>query len=442
MSKKNYLLIILLVCALVVVGAWAVGVNMENEKLTKNIQMQYRSDYEEFIDDISHMKYALEKCTLSLDEGYVAKSLSDAVKYAASAKETLSHLPVSQVYASEIQTILSKGEQAALSALESYIDNRSFTETEKRNIRAVAVASRTFLENIDGFNEEIYKEGFRAVKNEEYYFSEDKDALSGKFSEISAELQDMPQINYDGKYSSHIDESQYKGISGEKTDKNSIMENIKNNIDPSWNVEYSSSVEGNLPMHHFTATDGNNKIHLRYSVTGGNLISAISENYPDQSKITIEEAFTKADEFVKSLGHENMKRVYHEKYSNILCVTYAYFHNGIKCLSDTLTVQVSMKDGKILGYEAETYYKNHYDRSDKTPSVSVESAEKLIGEDMNVEEATLCYLPTEGGNENLCYEFLLEKNGERYLIYIDAEDFIQREMLRVASDENTFRVNR
>ena len=386
------------------------------------------------------MSDSLEKCSLSKDDKYIAGRLSDAIKHASSAKEILSHLPVSQIYAGKVQSILSKGEQSAKAALGSFISEGVFTENERNTIRIISSASQTFLESLDGFYDKMDHEDYEWIKmNADHYFSEAEDTFSTALKDMGEGTEDFPELNYDGKYSSHIDPKDYKAISGEEVGQDEIMKRLSENIGDGWKVEYSGEGNGNLPSYYFTATDGNNTMHVMYSKTGGNLISASSYNYPDQSKISFKEALSKADAFISDLGHEGMDEEYYEVYNNILSVTYAYSHEGVKCLSDTLTVQVSMKDGKILGYEADSYYKNYYDRKSVSPKIPVEEARRNIHENVNVTGTSLCYLPTDGGNENLCYEFLCENDGGTYLVYIDALTGQQREMMKVSVGENTFR---
>lgn len=440
-SKKKYLFTVLLLCAAVILGAWGINLYLQKDDIIQELETAYRGDFEEFYEDMALLSSSLEKCTLTMDEGYIVNSLADAAMHASSAKETLSHLPVSQVYAGAVQSVLSKGEQFAKATLRSFIGGNTLTQSEKNSIRAISTACDTFLDELDAFYEKIDHESYSWIKrNADHYFSEADDTFSETLASMGEGVNDLPDINYDGMYSSHIDKSEYKGLSENAVDKEDIMNSLKENIGEGWTVEYSSEGSGDLATHSFTATDGNNTMYAVYSQNGGKLIMASSHNYPDITKISFAEALEKADSFIDKLGHENMHEEYYEVYNNILSVTYAYEHEGIKCLSDTLTVQVSMKDGKILGYEASDYYKNHYDRTSAGKAISTEQARENVHEDMIIKEATLCYLPTEGGNENLCYEFLTQKGDGTYLVYIDAQSGKQRDIVKVSTGEDTFRV--
>ncbi len=440
-NAKKYLVILLLLCAVVVIGAWGISVNMKNDELTKALGTTLAGDFEEFYDDMALMSEFLEKCTESNDPAYIVNMLSSAGERAASAKEALSRLPVAQQYAGGVQALLSKGEQFSKAALRDYLAGNDLDQKDKNSILAIATASEVFLEKLSGFYDDLDRENYSFIKlNASEAFMSAEDELSESLKKMGEDISDLPDINYDGRYSSHMDPSEYKGISGNEADKEDIRKTLEENIGEGWNVEYSGEGKGNLPTHSFTATDGKNTMHVTYSRQGGNLLLATSENYPDRSKISCDEAFLSADRFVEKLGHSGMDEEYYEIYNNILSVTYAYSENGIKCLSDTLTVQVSMKDGKILGYEADKYYKNHTKRDPATPSVSVEEARNAISENMDIISSSLCYLPTEGGYENLCYEFLCERDDDSYLIYIDAQNGRQREMKKVSVGENMFKV--
>ncbi len=442
-SAKRYLVIVLLLCALTVTGAWAVSINMKNEKLERSLETIHRGDFEEFYDDMSLMARDFENAALSSDESYVINMLTSASEHASSAKEALSRLPVSQVYAGNIQSLLSKGEEFSKAKLREYLASGELTQSDRNSIRAISTAGKAFLEGLDGFYGETDSEEYSFIENsasDAFEYAEDR--LSLALKDMGEENYDMPEVNYDGKYSSHIDPTDYKGISGEEVSKEDIMSDLKKNIGEGWEVSYHGEGKGNLPSHSFTATDGNNSMHVTYSRQGGHLIGATSENYPDQSKISSDEAISCADKFIEKLGIDGMNEEYYEKYNNILSVTYAYSHEGIKCLSDTMTVQVSLKDGKITGYEADKYYKNHTSRQSVSPEISVEEAAVNIHDDMNIISSSLCYLPTDGGSEKLCYEFLAERNDEKYLIYINAGSGRQIAFERVNHGEDTFTVEK
>ncbi len=441
-NMKKYLLTVLLLCAVVIIGAWGISVNIKNTKLTNTLETSCRGDFEEFYEDMALMSRDLESCTLSSDPAYIINMLSSAGERAASAKETLSRLPVSQVYAQGVQSLLSKGEEFSKAMLRGYLDGKELSSENLNAIRAISVASQTFLEELDSFYDRIDHEDYRWIReNANEAFEEADDEFSLSLKNMNEALEDMPDMVYDGKYSSHISPKEYKGISGGEVSKDDIHKSLSENMGEGWEVSYSGENGGNLPSHAFSATDGKNSMHVIYSKKGGNLISATSENYPDQSKIDFDEALEKADDFIERLGHEGMDEEYYEVYNNILSVTYAYSHEDIKCLSDTVTVQISLKDGKVLGYEADSYYKNHYDRQSATPAISVDEARNSLHGDMTVRSTSLCYFPTDGGEEILCYEFLVDKNESAYLIYIDAQNGRQREIKRVSVGENTFKVD-
>ena len=439
---KKYLIIVLLLCAVVVLGAWGISMYSENSSLNYALEQKYEADFEEFYEDVEILSDSLKGCTVSMDETYVVNTLSEAAESASSAKQMLSKLPVSQIYASKIQSVLSRGEEFARSVLKSYLSGNSLTDEQRRGVLAVSTACESFLDELDLFYDKLEtNESFSWIKNNaDYYFSEADDIFGDSMSDMSNRTDDFPDINYDGMYSSHMQSIVYKGISGDEVSHSDISSSLTENMGEGWQVEYLGEGAGDLPTHSFTASDGSNTMYAVFSKTGGNLISASSYNYPEEVNISSDKAEEHADKFISQLNLENMQAEYYDYYNNILSVTYVYMHDGIKCLSDTMTVQVSMQDGKILGYEADSYYRSHFDRDDRLPVISEDEARSRISANLTINGSSLCYLPTDGGEENLCYEFVTELNDDIYLVYIDADSGVQRDIVRVTSGENIFKV--
>ena len=116
-------------------------------------------------------------------------------------------------------------------------------------------------------------------------------------------------------------------------------------------------------------------------------------------------------------------------------INFAAVQDDVVLYPDLVKVQVSLRDGAIIGLEAGGYLRNHVEREFTLPALSEEEALARLGGRLTAEEARLCVIP-ENANEYLCYEIDAYDESGEYLIYIDAQTGAEREILEVISEEN------
>ena len=102
---------------------------------------------------------------------------------------------------------------------------------------------------------------------------------------------------------------------------------------------------------------------------------------------------------------------------------------------DLVKVQVSLRDGAVIGLEAGGYLRNHVARDLTLPALSQEEAVARLGGRLTAEEARLCVIP-ENAEEYLCYEIQAFDESGEYLVYIDAQTGAERELFELISEEN------
>ena len=102
---------------------------------------------------------------------------------------------------------------------------------------------------------------------------------------------------------------------------------------------------------------------------------------------------------------------------------------------DLIKVQLSMKDGAVIGVEAGNWLLNHTERALPLPALSEEEAVARIGTMLTPLAARLCVIPVNEG-EALCYEIRATDGADTFLVYIDAMTGAERELMQVVSDES------
>lgn len=131
-----------------------------------------------------------------------------------------------------------------------------------------------------------------------------------------------------------------------------------------------------------------------------------------------------------------MVPVYSMVQNNIATVSYVYQEDGVIIYPDQIKVDIALDNGRVLGFEALTYYMSHRKRTLPRPKISEEEARQLANSEMDIERVKLALIPLESGDEVLTYEVRGKMDGEVYLVYINAVTGNEERIMRVIHTEN------
>ena len=131
-----------------------------------------------------------------------------------------------------------------------------------------------------------------------------------------------------------------------------------------------------------------------------------------------------------------MKSSYYEKGNNIATINFAYVQNETVCYSDLVKVRVALDNGSIVGFESNGYLMNHTERELKEPALSVEEAKSKIAPNLNVTSTGLALIPKDSLEEVLCYEFKGTFKDKNFIIYINADNGREENILLLIESED------
>ena len=79
---------------------------------------------------------------------------------------------------------------------------------------------------------------------------------------------------------------------------------------------------------------------------------------------------------------------------------------------------------------------NHKEREEATPKLTVEEAKSKISTNLEVSATTLAIVPKDSLKEVLCYEFKGTFQNKNFIIYVNADNGREEEILLLIEDEN------
>ena len=131
-----------------------------------------------------------------------------------------------------------------------------------------------------------------------------------------------------------------------------------------------------------------------------------------------------------------MKETYYLKQEGMLTINYAYEQDGVIMYPDLIKVKVALDDGRILGIETTGYLNNHTVRDISKIKISKDEAKKTLNKELNIMSEGLAVIPTEWESEVLCYEFKGKIENQEFLVYINAENGKEEDILIITNTPN------
>ncbi|MCL6614367.1 MAG: germination protein YpeB [Firmicutes bacterium] len=148
--------------------------------------------------------------------------------------------------------------------------------------------------------------------------------------------------------------------------------------------------------------------------------------------IDLDGAARAAERFTAARGLHDLTVVSREELGTVSVITMAPVVDGVVRYPEIVKVEVGMDSGRVVGFEAVPYLTFHDPRA-KTPVARLSPAEAKarVSPDLKIAGVRKAVILGNDHKELLCYEVDATRDGERFLVYISAEDGSEAKITRV-----------
>lgn len=425
-SKRNLIRIISFICAAIVaLSAAAVSNYVRAEKLDRiNTNSQQRA-LTELTTCMSNIQQGLSKEFYTATAPMAEKLSSEIWREASQAKSCLSVLPVSDILLENTFKFLSQVGAFCSSLSEKAAKGEKISEEEYASLEELIKYSKELTSRLE--NMCAYLENgaltFESTDDAVAAMSEELDSMDFETAISDAEqaLVDYPTLIYDGPFSDHILQKEPEMTKGKEEISEASATEAAANFSGIAIEKLKREEDENGTLASYTFSSEEDGVVISITKRGGYLSYMLGSSYAGVSKLSAEEAIERGLEYLKSHGINNMKESYYSINDGICTVNYAYVQNGVICYPDLIKISVAMDTGKVISVDARGYLVNHFARTDVNPVLTSENAAKSLSPYLTVKDVKTAVIPTDSGNEILCYEFWCEGTGnEELLVYINA----------------------
>lgn len=441
--KKGHMLSVICVL-LLVVAALGIILYSKQREYRQASENSYNMAFYELVDYVQNVETYLAKSLISSTSEHGAETLTNLWREANLAQSYLARLPIESQELENTEKFLNQVSDYSYSLSRKNIYDENLTEEDLKNLKELHSYSVELENTLNQLSDDLNTGRFswgELTKKGTVAFAQQVDNISKEsFSNLEENFHEYSGLIYDGAFSEHLTNNEKNGLTGNdiaEEQAKQIAEDFvgKNEIKEISNLGFSENAT--IPAYDFSITNHSNEsINISVSKKGGHVVYMNRNRTVNSEVISQEEADNKGKEFLKSRGFDNMKETYYLKQEGIVTINYAATQDNVVMYPDLIKVKVALDNGEVLGIETTGYLNNHTQRDISKVIVTQEEAKKSLNKDLQIESEGLAVIPTEWQSEILCYEFKGKVEDREFLVYINAENGREEDILVITNTPN------
>ena len=441
-NKKG--LIVICIATAVIATLLAVILYQKQKKYEVSTQNNYNMAFYEVVNHMQDVQNYLAKALISKSSENGAETLTNVWREANLTQSYLSMLPLESQEIENTQKFLNQVGDYSYSLSRKNIKKEELTEEDLKNLEELHGYSVELSNTLNQLSEDLNTGRISwkdlTSKGAKPFAQEVSNISKDSFSNLQESFREYSGLIYDGAFSEHLANGNKKAVTGKEINEDEAEQKVKEFLGKNKIKEISRlglSENSNIPGYNFLIVDNDNhNISVSITKVGGHIISMNSDKEVEVESITQEQANDLGKKFLNDKGFLNMKETYFLKQNGIVTINYAYSQKGVVMYPDLIKVKIALDNGEILGIETTGYLNSHQERDISKIKISKEEAKKRLNKNLEVISEGLAVIPTEWQTEILCYEFKGKIKETEFLVYINAENGDEEDILIITNTPN------
>ena len=441
--KKGHMFSII-VGLLIVVAILGFILYKKQREYRQASENSYNAAFFELVDYVQNVETYLAKSLISSTPEHGAETLTNLWREANLAQAYLSRLPIESQELENTEKFLNQVSDYSYSLSRKNIYNESLSDEDFNNLKELHTYSQELENTLNQLSDDLNTGRFswgELTEKGTVAFAQQVDNISKEsFSNLEENFHEYSGLIYDGAFSEHLTNAEPKGLTGDNIDEDQAKEIAENfigveNIKETSNLGYFENAT--ISNYGFSIKKNNDEtVSISISKKGGHVISMNANRDVNTESITQEQADEKGKQYLESKGFSNMKETYYLKQDGIVTINYAYNQENVVMYPDLIKVKVALDNGEILGLESTGYLNNHQKRDITNVKITKEEAKKNLNKNLEITSEGMAVIPTEWKTEILCYEFKGKVDEREFLVYINAENGKEEDVLVITNTPN------
>lgn len=437
LSRRGLVRVVSFTLALIAaLSAAAIGGYTTARKYRTTIEYSYQRALGELTDYLSNIDIALEKGQYAATSKQLQGLSSKLWRESGNAKIALDQLPLEGNQLNATYKFLSQVGNFCVSLSNKVGNGGTISEEERSALDQLAVYASSLSLQLGQMESDLENGALTLRKTAAVLAADDSSAdlpdIAAGFREMEEGFTDYPTLIYDGPFSDHIQQQKPKFLTQKAAVSAGQALSAAQKATGATGLSSAGETNGTLPCYLFTAGD------LTVSITkaGGIPDYFLNARAVGEPTLSVAEGLKAAEAALKDRGLGEFVYRYYQQNHGVLLVNFAALQDGTVCYPDLVKIGVALDTGEVVSYDAKGYIQNHTGREIPASSLSEEQARAVLSPRLTPEAHAMAFVPSEGLSEVYCHEFLCRgKNGERVLVYIDAQTGMEEQILVLLEDE-------
>ena len=409
-----------------------------NRSLETAVNNSYDRAFFELTDYVNNIDSLLSKAQLAATPAQLASLSNEIFMQAAEAKSCFGELPQGDINLEGTARFLSQVGDYTYVLSQNMINGAEITDEEYSTLSKLNDYASKLGQGLSDIETRIYSGEIELKTASAEVFTTVLAADQSIFADlenVEHAFDGYPSLIYDGPFSEHIENMEsYMLKDMPAISQDEALEAAKEFLgERGERLRFENELSNTaIETYNFSADD---RITISVTKRGGYVLYFTDTREVKDYKYDINAASKRAEMFLKSRGIENMTESYYETRDNIATINFAYAQDGIKCYSDLVKVRVALDNGEILGLESKGYLMNHRRRQIPENVMTPDEARANVSTHLYVSDVSPVIIPKDSLREVLCYEYKGEYDGKNFLVYINAENGREEDIMILIESE-------
>ena len=414
---------------------------VNKDKLDTSLANNYDRAFFELSDYVSDIDVLLTKAQLAGTPAQLASISNEIFMQAAEAKSCFGELPQQDVNLEKTAKFLSQVGDYTYVLSQNMINGQEISQEEYTTLAKLNDYASELSRSLGEIEARIYNGeiSFNTAYGTNFISralaAED---ILGDLENVEKAFEGYPSLIYDGPFSEHIENAESVMLKdADEVSKKQALKKAKEFIgEKADGLEFETEMN-NTAIECYVFSKNTDKEQLSVTVTkkGGYILYFIDNRDVREMNYNKDSATAVAYDYLVNHGFTDMKSSYFEITDNTATINFAYSQNGIKMYPDLIKVRVALDTGEVTGIECKGYLMNHKDRGVMSATISEEEAKANISTNLSVNAVSLSVVPKDSLREVLCYEFHGTYKDKNFIIYVNAENGREEEILLLLESE-------
>ena len=449
MKRKHIIAPSILSLALILSLIW--GYNQTQAKMKYEIALE--NNYQRLFFDV---KKHVENVQVNLSKALVADSkerniilFSQIMNEAYFAQDKLGQMPITHGESAKTEKFLTQAADYSSYLIKRHLEGEDITDEQRKALNGLQDNAAEFNKELENLHATMMESDFVIGEASSKQSKKIQQANSKVFQtslvNVDKQMAKSAELIYDGPFADQMVNKKPVGL-GDKIVKTGEAEKIarefygKDRVMGMEQFEVGENIsEVKIPAYTFHVyEEGQQKgfsSYIAVSQKGGKVIWMVNPRAVTGNNLSVKDAEKKAMEYLKSKGFDSMESNYSLRHDGTVLFNYAYKENDITYYPDLIKVKVALDTGEVVGFDASSYYMNHQKRDLGPVKIDEAEARSLVKINFNIDSIRLAVIP-KGMEEALCYEFKGKYNDADFIIYINALDGREEDILQIIKNEN------